>query len=84
MIASGALEVKAGGLRKLEGSRPRHAMASVEVTTGVRVLLTNVSIGIAVRLPVSPSNRRKACCSNFSCCEERFKAESISNGRNKN
>ena len=36
MIASGTLEVKADGLRKLEGSRPGYAMASVEVTTGVR------------------------------------------------
>ena len=36
MIASRISEVKADGLRKLEGSRPRHVMASVEVTTGVR------------------------------------------------
>ena len=36
MIASGTLEVKADGFRKLEGSRPGHVMASGEVTTGVR------------------------------------------------
>ena len=36
MIASSTLEVKADGLRKPEGSRPGYAMASVEVTTGVR------------------------------------------------
>jgi len=35
MIASGTLEVKADSLRKLEGSRIGHAMASVEFTTGV-------------------------------------------------
>ena len=36
MIASIISEVKADGLRKPEGSRPEYAMASVEVTTGVR------------------------------------------------
>ena len=36
MIASRVLEVKADGVRKLEGSRPGYVMASVEVTTGVR------------------------------------------------
>ena len=36
LIAPRVLEVKADGLRKLEGSRPGYAMASVEVTTGVR------------------------------------------------
>ena len=36
LIASRVLEVKADGLRKLEGSRPGYAMVSVEVTTGVR------------------------------------------------
>jgi hypothetical protein len=36
MIASRESEVKADGVRKLEGSRPGYVMASVEVTTGVR------------------------------------------------
>ncbi len=36
MIASRISEVKADGLRKLEGSRAGHVMASVELTTGVR------------------------------------------------
>ncbi len=36
MIASRILEVKADGLRKPEGSRPGYAMASNQVTTGVR------------------------------------------------
>jgi len=36
LIATRILVVKADGLRKLEGSRPGYAMASVEVTTGVR------------------------------------------------
>jgi len=35
MIASSESEVKADGVRKLEGSRPGYVMASVEVTTGV-------------------------------------------------
>ena len=36
MIASRISEVKADGVRKPEGSRPGHVMASIEVTTGVR------------------------------------------------
>jgi hypothetical protein len=36
MIAFRVLEVKADGLRKLEGNRPVYAMASIQVTTGVR------------------------------------------------